>query len=108
LKHVVIALLGRFKGETGENYHLMPVVATTNRGLEPRKWIGRLLQEYEGRLKMNGTLFWNRLGTRAQVSEFEDMFFERLDAVREHRPKLFSAVEEIGEEYGVFWPIFTS
>ncbi len=38
-KHVVVALLGRFKGKTGENYHLMPIVAVTYRGLEPRKWI---------------------------------------------------------------------
>lgn len=39
LHHVVIAILGRFKGETGESYHLMPIVARTERGLEPRKWM---------------------------------------------------------------------
>jgi hypothetical protein len=46
-KHVVIALLGRFKGETGENYHLMCIVDKTNHGLEPRRWIGRLLNLYD-------------------------------------------------------------
>ncbi len=29
-KHVVIALLHWFKGETGENYHLMQIVDTTH------------------------------------------------------------------------------
>jgi hypothetical protein len=43
MKHVVIALLGRFKGETGENYHLLPIMDTTPHGLEPGKWVGRLL-----------------------------------------------------------------
>jgi len=29
-KHVVVALLGRFKGETGKNYHLMSIALVTN------------------------------------------------------------------------------
>ncbi len=40
MQHVVTALLGMFKGETGVSYHLMLIVAKTDRGLEPRKWIG--------------------------------------------------------------------
>jgi hypothetical protein len=32
----------------------------------------------------------------------EELFFERLDTVREHRPDLFALVEDVREEYGVF------
>jgi hypothetical protein len=47
--HDVIALLGRFKTELGKCYHLMPVLVTTPRGLEPRKWVGRVTNEYQKR-----------------------------------------------------------
>ncbi len=40
LAHVVIALLGRFKGEKGEKYHYMVLVIKTKSGLMPAKWIG--------------------------------------------------------------------
>ncbi len=42
LKQVVVVLLDRFKGEIGENYHLLCIVNITNQGLKPRKWIGNL------------------------------------------------------------------
>jgi len=38
--HLVVALLGTFKNEAGEQYHLMPLVACMSSGLEPHKWIG--------------------------------------------------------------------
>jgi hypothetical protein len=31
--HVIVALLGRFKGELGENYHLLPIVPLTGSGI---------------------------------------------------------------------------
>jgi hypothetical protein len=37
--HVVISLLGRFNNETGECYHLMPLLASTPRGLRPALWL---------------------------------------------------------------------
>lgn len=36
--HTIVALLGRFKNETGDsNYHLLPIVSVTQSGLEPRR-----------------------------------------------------------------------
>jgi hypothetical protein len=102
MPHVVVALLGRFKGETGESYHLMPIVATTDRGLQPRKWIGRLLQIYDLKGIAHGPLFRNKLGGRARAGDFEDRFFERLDCVKEQRPDLMTSNEDVREEYGVF------
>ncbi len=55
--HVVVALLGRFKGETGLGYHLMPLVLLTKSGMEPRKWVGRLLKTYEIMKVCHGPLF---------------------------------------------------
>lgn len=52
--HITIALLGRFKNEIGESYHLMPVVTATPRGLEPKKWIERALSEWERHGRLQG------------------------------------------------------
>ncbi len=40
LKHVVVALLGRFKGEIGKNYHLMPVLDVKSGTLNPENGLG--------------------------------------------------------------------
>jgi hypothetical protein len=75
LKHVVVALLGRFKGETCECYHLMAIVDVTKSGLEPRKWIGHLIELYKERGITHGPLFRNSSGQRARAGEFEDKDF---------------------------------
>jgi hypothetical protein len=41
--HVVVALLGRFKSETGETYHMKPIVSVTNSGLQVQSWVSRAL-----------------------------------------------------------------
>ncbi len=99
LKHVVVALLGRFKGETGESYHLMPIVAVTSRGLEPRKWIGRLLDKYKELGITHGPLFRNMFGQRSKSGEFEEKFLDRLSLTKPH---LMGSTEDISEEYGVY------
>ena len=55
--HVVIALLGQFKGETGEWYHLLPLLAKTSSGLELCKWVGQLILEYGKSNIINGPMF---------------------------------------------------
>jgi len=88
IPHVVIALLGRFKGETGTAYHLMPLVLRTRSGLEPRKWIGRLLGIYRKRGISHGPFFWNEKGALLQVSEMSEIFNRRLSFVQYFRPDL--------------------
>jgi hypothetical protein len=60
--HVTITLLGRFKGEMGEQYHKLPLAAVTNSGLQPRMWVGRLLEEYSKMGIFNGPLFQDSNG----------------------------------------------
>lgn len=101
-KHVVIALLGRFKGETGENYHLMCIVDKTNHGLEPRRWIGRLLNLYDSMGIQNGPYFRDNKGQHLRARDFEPKFHERLDFVKAIKPHLMTSVEDVMEEYGIY------
>ncbi|MFN9979759.1 MAG: hypothetical protein ACK53Y_07590, partial [bacterium] len=45
IDYVIVPLLGRYKTELGEQYHLTPMVATTRSGIQIKSWIQRLLQE---------------------------------------------------------------
>ena len=36
---VIVTLKGRFKGETGEKWHMMPLVDITYPGIKVRRWV---------------------------------------------------------------------
>jgi hypothetical protein len=72
--HIVKALLGRFKGETGIRYNLLPVRAITPSGLEPRKWIGRVLDFYRTKGESHGPMFRNGVGQKIRNSDLEGKF----------------------------------
>ena len=44
LLHNTVTLKGRFKGGTGEKWHMLPLVDTKKSGIEVRKWVGRWLE----------------------------------------------------------------
>jgi len=99
--HVVIALLGRFKNEIGECHHLMPVLVTTPRGLEPGKWVKRVLDSYEQINVVSGYMFRNPDGTKMKAKEMEPRFHDRLFCIQREQPRLISPELDAVEEYGV-------
>ena len=40
---IMVPLLGRFKGETGERYHLTPLAAVTKSGIQVKFWVKLLM-----------------------------------------------------------------
>jgi hypothetical protein len=58
--HVVITLLGRFKGEQNTRYHLAPLAATTKSRLQVQRWVERLIKVREkvGRRRGSGSLLY--------------------------------------------------
>jgi len=77
--HVIIPLIGRFKGETGEKTLYLCSVAVTSHGLEPKKWIGRLLEIYHQNGIRNGHLFRDAHGNKVKTTHFEPSFLDRLN-----------------------------
>ncbi len=51
LPHVMVCLLGKFKGEIGVDHHLIIIASETISGLRPRWWLEKLVDvcESEGR-----------------------------------------------------------
>ena len=99
--HVVVALLGRFKGETGLGYHLMPLVIRTRSGLEPRKWIGRLLEFHREKGIFHGPFFRDDAGAALTPSDMAEIFYRRLGYVQYFRPDLLARDVDIEEAYGI-------
>ena len=100
--HVVVPLMGRFKGETGELFHLMVMAFDTQSGIPCGTWVERLLQvtEEQGRTG-GGYVFVEKNGRPSKCGDFEGEFIKRLVEVRDSRPDLFEVGINIGEAYGV-------
>jgi hypothetical protein len=99
--HVVVTLLGRFKSETGECYHMMPVMYTTPRGLETGKWIERVLMEYRRKGVVSGYMFRNPDGSKIRSSSMNHKFHDRLELIQSLKPQLITQDTEVRDEYGV-------
>jgi hypothetical protein len=100
-RHVVLALLGRFKGETGEKYHLMPLSVQTESGFRVDVWVGRMIQWYEVQGVNRGPVFRRVNGKRARGGDYEPGILERLERVQERRPDLIPLEVNLLEEFGV-------
>lgn len=85
--HVMMALKGRFKGETGERWHLLPVADETRTRVPGRLWFGRLLQRLhyvEGR--ETGWVFARRDGKRAKFGDYDNLFKHYMVRVKAECP----------------------
>jgi hypothetical protein len=99
--HVVVTLLGRFKNEVGECYHMMPVLSVTPRGLEPEKWVKRALDKYSKHHIASGYMFRNPDGSKMKPKVMEPKLHDWLEAIKARRPDLINPETEVQEEYGV-------
>jgi hypothetical protein len=89
-KHGVVALLGRFKNEIGEKYHLMPIPMKTNSGLRPMRWIDRMVEWYGEEGIESGPVFRDKRGECAKYGDYEYGFLTRMARVQERSPELFA------------------
>jgi hypothetical protein len=99
--HVMIPLLGRFKGETGERWHLLPIAWKTRSGIEAGSWAGRLLTSLLERNRRHGFVFSDKKGKQTKASTLEPRFYEQLHWVRMRYPDLFAPNVNIEDDYGI-------
>ena len=71
LPHVTICLLGKFKGETGTNHHMIAVANNTVLGLEPCWWLEKLVGIYESEGRTHGPAFASPSGELAPSVDTE-------------------------------------
>jgi hypothetical protein len=99
--HVMVPLQGRFKGETGERWHLLPIVWRTRSGLEVGVWATRMRDSLLERGRVHGFVFANSRGKQAKASAYEPRFFEQLNFVRGRHRDLFPPGIVVEDDYGL-------
>lgn len=99
---VVIPLLGRFKNEDGEKWHLMMSASITGSGFKVRSWAERLAQILIDEGKNSGPAFCHPSGVVIKVVEMDAEFHTQLEIVQASRPDLISSTVDIREDYSVY------
>jgi hypothetical protein len=102
LEHVMLGLRGRIKGEyKDEHCHLIPIAAVTRSGLEPHKWVGRVLELYGEQGIRGGWMFRGEGGQYIRQKALEPELFEVLREIQREHPEWIDPTEDVGEVYGI-------
>jgi hypothetical protein len=104
--HVVVPLMGRFKGETGERNVMRVLVEQTKSGIQVTKWVVRLVnvlkQEGRDNTYKPGPAFCDRNGDVLGYQFLNGLFHEELTKVQEAHPDLIHPDVEVGETYNLY------
>lgn len=75
IPHVMVTLKGRFKGEAGDRWHLLPLADHTRTGLPVRPWFCRVVhQRVNVQGKRKGWVFAREDGTRGKFGDYHELF----------------------------------
>lgn len=98
---VIIPLLGRFKGKTGERYHLTPLAAVTSSGIQVRLWVKRLVDIKTSRGYVRGPLFGDVYGVAVKAKTIEMELMEHLQGIKDAQPGLVPSDLDVYEDFGI-------
>ena len=105
-KYVIIALLGKVKGENGERQHLLPTASVTRSGLKVRRWLQRVLAANQLSGRITGPGFADDEGVVLRSRDMNVVLHELLGEIFVEHPGLFQAdigsVSDIEEKYSVY------
>lgn len=99
--HVIVPLLGRFKGEMHSRYQFAPLAAQTNSGLPLRRWVERLVLVREQEGKRQGPAFCDAAGEIAGSYVYESAIIARLVVVQEKFPDIIGPDVDLPEDFGI-------
>jgi hypothetical protein len=99
--HIIITLLGEFKGELGYKYHLMSLACTTMMGIELRWWIETLIRIREEEGCITGPAFGHKDSSVALMREFNSILHHFLERIQNKDPNLISETDDIQANYGL-------
>ena len=103
--HVLVPLMGRFKGENGERNVLLALTSETDNGKIPiRRWVERLAATliHEGKHRSVGPALCSQTGYVIHQSELNKELWEMLQQIQVTRPDLCARDLEIENKYKVF------
>jgi len=100
-RYVIIPLLGRFKTEDGEQYHLTPLAYQTNSGIKIGTWVERLIEVKDRHGQTHGPAFSDRKGKVLSAQWLEMEILDRLQEIQNLGGDLIPKEVNVHEEYGI-------
>jgi hypothetical protein len=100
-RFVVVPLLGRYKTENTEGYHLTPLAARTASGLEVERWEKRLAWAKEKQGIAHGPAFSHHRGEVLDERWLELEILDGIAVVQQHKPDIVRPDVQVHEEYGI-------
>lgn len=104
--HVIIPMMGRFKGETGERNILRVLVPVTKSGIQIRRWVERLIKllEDEGRndTATPGPAFCDESGFVLSYSMMNGWFHDEMVKVQQAHPEIIPNDLDVVEVYNLY------
>ena len=100
--HFGLPMAGRFKlrGNMEQNL-LLFVAAETRSGLRPLLWADRLVETLASLQLVSGWAFQRDDGSPQQMSDFEEVIFDKLLQVQTERPDLIDPAIDVCEDFGL-------
>ena len=102
LMHVVVPLLGRFKNEDGERWHVMVSVSVTDSKFQVRKWIERLVEVLKKERRGLGPAFCDKDGEMLSYAWVDERFVEEVKRVQNSHPHLIDAGSDVAENFSIY------
>ena len=89
----------RFKGETGDNWHMLPLVDIKELGIEVRRWVGIWIEvSMEGYRLLEGWLFQRDKGERMGIQYTEEGLHEALIKMQMREVGITIEGVDVGED----------
>ena len=81
--HIIIPILGRFKGEAGERCHLLPLTNVTSSGIHIRNTL-KLLLNIRSTLRISSIwLFTNTNGSKLSFDQMNDIILDKIEVIKD-------------------------
>lgn len=85
IPHIVVPILGKFKGEDGDRMHLLPIASKSASGIEFRYWIELAATVVKSERKTKCPLFCDRDGYILSSSHIEDVLHPILEELQQEQ-----------------------
>ena len=100
--HVMVVLLGNFKGETGVHYHMVSLASTTMSGIPVRWWLEKLLDVRRDEGCHHGPAFGRADGYVSLLREYDGILHHFLAMIQQDDPELIAASDDVRASYSFF------
>lgn len=100
LPHVVIPLIGKFKGDHFVDHHLINVASESMSGLKTRWWLEKLLKVAQSEGRTQGPAFATPQGRLIPSSEFDALFRQYLSEIQASTD-LIDDKDVVEEKFGI-------